>query len=269
MPHRHVTKRVTPHLMALAVEGGRAPQGGRAVLTSATYPNHATFVTGAEPDVHGLTANFVVRDGEIVAAHTIGPRARTIFDLDVETAAVYGDQHLVGVTGAQRASSHWPPEGVVPADAVQTTDGYIADETTLTHLINAIDYDAQVLVAQLNGPDTAGHLYGPDTDEAADAYRATDRCLPAVVDALRARWSDTFVVIVSDHDQVMVTDPTCIDLWSPMRAVSLDLTVIREGEAPVITGEDRTNGGWLDDVEGVAGHQPWYDGARLAWTTPG
>jgi predicted AlkP superfamily pyrophosphatase or phosphodiesterase len=269
LPHRHVNERVTPNLMRLAQEGGMAPTGGRAVLTSATYPNHATLVTGAHPGKHGLTANFVLRDGAIVAAETVGPATPTLFDLDVTTAAVFGDQNLVGVTGARKADSHWPPDGVVPDDAVRTTDNYIADVTTLTHLRSALESDADLVVAQLNGPDTAGHLFGPDTDDAADAYRHTDRCLIDVVAALRPRWDETFLAIVSDHDQVTVTNPDCIDLWSPLRERGIDLTVIPEGEAVVIVGDDPTNGCWLDEIAGVAGHEAWYDGSRLAWAETG
>ena len=269
LPHRHVTERITPNLVQLAGSGGFAPTGGRAVMTSATYPNHATLVTGTDPGQHGITANFVVRDGAIVAAESVGPRTPTLFDLDVETAAVFGDQNLVGVTAARHATTHWPPDGVVPDDAVRTSDGYIDDETTAEQVIAALGSDAQIVVAQLNNPDTAGHAFGPDTDEAADAYRATDRRLADIGSALRPRWAETLVAIVSDHDQVTVTDPACVDLWSPIRARDLQLTVIPEGEAAVITGDDPTDARWLDEVDGVAGNQEWYDGARLAWTDPG
>jgi predicted AlkP superfamily pyrophosphatase or phosphodiesterase len=255
--------------MQLAADGGFAPTGGRSVMTSATYPNHATLVTGTDPGQHGITANFVVRDDAIVAAQTVGPRTRTVFELDVETAAVYGDQNLVGVTGAQHASTHWPPDGSIPEHAVQTSDGYIADETTVEQVLTVLASDAQIVVAQLNNPDTAGHEFGPDSGEAADAYRAADRRLTDIVEAVRPRWDETLLAIVSDHDQVPVVDPACIDLWSPMRARDLQLTVIPEGEAAVIVGDDPTDGGWLEEVAGVAGHKAWYAGSRLAWTAPG
>ncbi len=38
-------------------------------MTSATYPNHATFITGAMPADHGLVANFVLHKSEIHPAH--------------------------------------------------------------------------------------------------------------------------------------------------------------------------------------------------------
>ncbi|MFL6239709.1 MAG: alkaline phosphatase family protein [Actinomycetes bacterium] len=269
LPHRHCNKRITPNLMRLAAEGGMAPDGGRAVLTSATYPNHASLVTAVAPDRHGIFANFVVRNEQIVAAETVGPQALTLFDLDVESAAVYGDQNLVGVTGATIATTHWPPNGVIPDDAVRTTDGYVANESTIEHLLLALQSDAQLVVAQLNDPDTAGHLYGPDTDEAAAVYHATDADVAVIVEMLRSQWDDTMLVIVSDHDQIAVTNPDCIDLWSPLRERGLPLTVVPEGDAAVIIGDDPTNGRWLDAIVGVAGHERWHEGSRIAWAEPG
>src|SRR5204863_8047005 len=70
------------------------------------------------------------------------------------------------------------------------------------------------------------------------------------------------------HDQIGVADASCIDLWSAARAAGLDLTIVPEGEAVVITG-DETGGAWLDAVDGVEGHEEWYDGTRLAWAEPG
>jgi predicted AlkP superfamily pyrophosphatase or phosphodiesterase len=264
LPHRHVNEHLTPNLMRLAAMGGIAPTGGRAVLTSATYPNHATFVTGKQPARHGITANFVVRNDTIVGAETAGPAVPTVFELGVQTAAVFGDQNLVGVTNARRATTHWPPDGAIPVHAAVTTDGYIADESVVPQLLAALASDADIVVAQLNGPDTAGHLYGPDSDEATDAYHHTDRCLVDVIEALRPRWDETFLAVVSDHDQVTVTNHDCIDLWSPLRERELQLTVLPEGDAALVIGPDPTNGGWLDDVEGVDEHESWYDGSRLA-----
>jgi predicted AlkP superfamily pyrophosphatase or phosphodiesterase len=273
LPHRHVGPRVTPTLDRLCREGGWAREGGVGVLTSATYPNHATLVTGARPEVHGLTANFVAREGTVTAAADLGPAVDTVFTAaataGLRSAAVFGDQHLVGVTGARAATAHWPVGGDVPADAVRTSDGYIADVSTVRALLDALEADPDLVVTQLNDPDTAGHAVGPDSDEAAETYHRTDRQLAAIVDALATRWDHTVLAVVSDHDQVPVTVVDSVDLWSPARAAGLELTIIPEGQAAVISGDDPTGGGWLDRVDGIVGHEPWYAGTRLAWTEPG
>src|SRR5690242_14176743 len=118
MPARHVGPSVTPTLAALASQGASAV--GRSVLTSATYANHATFATGAEPVVHRLLANWVWTDDGPKPAQDVGPAVGTIFDAcrtaGRTSVAVLGDQHLVPVMGAARADEHWPPDGVLDDD---------------------------------------------------------------------------------------------------------------------------------------------------------
>ena len=104
MPHRHVGPELTPVLWSLAREGGRAPNGGRAVLSASTYPNHATFVTGVDPAIHGIATSKAFVDGAFRPAHEVGPAAPTLFDrcsdADRRSVAVFGDQYLVLVGNA-------------------------------------------------------------------------------------------------------------------------------------------------------------------------
>ena len=68
LPVRHVGHDHTPVLHGLARSGGFAADGARAVMTSATYPNHATFSTGTDPDRHGVVTNWVPQPGRVVPA---------------------------------------------------------------------------------------------------------------------------------------------------------------------------------------------------------
>ena len=126
MPVRGIDPATTPVLAGLASSGGWAPQGGRAVLTSATYPNHATFVTGTDVDGHGLYANHVVRDGRVRRAWDVGPSAPTLFDACRDAGrhsmAVFGDHHLIGVMGAwSRRVGTGPATARSPEAGVWTT----------------------------------------------------------------------------------------------------------------------------------------------------
>ena len=58
--------------------------------------------------------------------------------------AVFGDQNLIGVTGARAATAHWPLDGVLPADADIGIDGYSADTATLRQLTDALASDADL-----------------------------------------------------------------------------------------------------------------------------
>ena len=165
-------------LAGLAAEGGAAPSGGRAVLTSATYPNHASFVTGTDAVGHGLYANHVVRDGRVRRAYDVGPSAPTVFDACRDAGrtavAVFGDHHLVPVMGAGAAATHWPPDGVLPDGRRLDDFGYLHDAETIVPLCAAAAAPFDLLVCQLNGPDTAAHLHGPDSAAAKAIYTETD-----------------------------------------------------------------------------------------------
>ena len=134
-------------------EGGRAESGGEAVLTTATYPNHASFATGALPVTHGILTNDVWDGSGFVGAETLGPRCETLFAAaraaGVSSTAVLGDQKLVGVMGAAGADSHWPPRGVLPEgtqldefrecfDAFDKDGGGSIDSTELKKLLSSV-----------------------------------------------------------------------------------------------------------------------------------
>lgn len=266
LPHRHVTADVTPHLWALARDGGRAERGGLAVMAAATYPNHRSFATGLGPGGHGVLVN----------AHRHAPtEVPTVFSVcrrsGVSIEAVLGDQELVAVMGAGDADHHWPPHGVLPEGTPVDEYGYPTDSIVLEHLLAALDRDPQVLVAQLNDPDTAAHLHGPDTAAAHERFRATDAVFGQFVAALRPGWDDTVVMVVSDHDQESVTEPEPIDLVADAERDGVRAEVHDEGSAVLVHGDPEV-GRWLahhPDVEGHTSVRHCDGDAWLAWSRPG
>ena len=54
LPNDLVSKEWTPNLWELLSDGGWNALGGKSVLSTATYPNHATFATGRLPSSHGI-----------------------------------------------------------------------------------------------------------------------------------------------------------------------------------------------------------------------
>jgi arylsulfatase A-like enzyme len=172
--------------------------------------------------------------------------------------------------GAARADEHWPPDGVLADDVERDGHGYAADEEVLTRLLPLLARsDIDLVVAHLNEPDTFGHVHGPDSDDAHDGYRATDARVGVIVDALRAAWDDTVLLVVSDHDQETAGPDDPIDLYAPAQAVGARLRCIPEGNGATVWGDDPTSGAWLDAVDGVAGHAEAWPGARVVWAEPG
>ena len=91
LPARHVGEQHTPVLTALARETGQAPGRARAVMTAATYPNHASFATGAQPREHGIGTNFVPHTGGLTPAWELGPAVPTVLNRNAVRAALIGD----------------------------------------------------------------------------------------------------------------------------------------------------------------------------------
>jgi arylsulfatase A-like enzyme len=302
LPARHVGPDHTPVLHDFARAGGWALDGGRAVMTSATYPNHATFSTGTEPRRHGIVTNWVPEPGRVVPAWKLGPRVPTLFDAcrtaGRTTAAVFGDQHLVGVMGAGAADRHWPLDGVPPDGLELDEMGYLHDRDTVAELVRALDDEPDLVIAQINGPDTAAHLHGPDSDAALAGYRDTDALLALVRE--HVAWDETVWILVSDHDQEPVTEREPIDLqaetvWilvsdhdqepvterepidlqAEIDARGLPLFALPEGNASVVCGEGaRGASAWIEQIGGVEGTEPFdlgTDGLEcgLVWTEPG
>lgn len=268
MPWRHVDAHVTPNLEALVEAGAAAPGGGLAELTATTYPNHRTFATGMRVREHRLRVN---DDRHLVDATT-----PTLFDVcaqaGIASEAILGDHHLIDVMGAGRADVHWPPLGVLPEGTAVDEYGYATDDAVLEHLLPAAERRPALLVAHLNDPDTAGHVFGCDTDAAHERYHATDRALGHVVDSLRTGWDDLVLVVVSDHDHEMIgAAPT--DLRAQAAAAGVDATVREDGSAAIVFGGDDV-GRWLTGrvgdrrdagVEGMLG----VDDGWIVWPSPG
>jgi hypothetical protein len=267
-PDRHVHATRTSTLWSLAESGTRTV--GWAAMTSATYPNHATFVTGADPCDHGLVANDVF-DGDDVPMPSwrIGPGLPTLFDrlAGRHTEAVLGDHHLVPVMGARHASAHWPPGGRRPAGAALDPYGYVDDAVTIELLVEAAARCPELLIAQLNGPDTFGHLHGPDSPPAIESHRRVDAHLARVVSALD--WSRSVLVVVSDHDQEggWIEEP--IDIAANAVACGVEVSVINEGTAAIVRGWP-SSGPDLERIEGVVATAPIAGTTdMLVWCEPG
>jgi hypothetical protein len=269
-PHRPLRREQTPALWALAQSGGFSASGGRAVLSASTYPNHATFVTGVDPIAHGIFTSQVLSAGSFRPAQEIGPAVPTLFDAckaaDRRAVGIFGDQNLVGVCGARRAATHWPPDGVLPDGAARGALGFAADRAVVAALDDAEVERAELLVVQLDEVDTARHLYGPHAPESLEQCRATDAALGELLERLQGRWDETVVIALSDHDHEEVT-PGAIDLAAEASARGLDVLVDQDGTAALVAG--RVGASRLLELPGVVGTAPLGPERTLVWGEPG
>ncbi len=209
LPNQWVGEEWTPNLWSLVQGGGWNPSGGRAVLSTATYPNHASFVTGREPSSHGIFVNRVWDGSEFVISSKVGPQGDTLFRAakrsGVSSAVVVGDHKLIGVMGASEADVCWPPDGE-RQDVELDEFRYAADGSVLDAVDSMSLLESDLGFVHFNEPDTACHLFGPDALATRERIRRTDASFGELVDRCQPRWDETIMIVVSDHDQEEVVE---------------------------------------------------------------
>jgi type I phosphodiesterase/nucleotide pyrophosphatase len=273
---RHCTRAIAPNLVRAGEEGAWARDGGRAVLASATYPNHASLVTGTEPLHHGIFANDTYTEAGVRPAQDVGARGASLLDAaraaGLRTAVVVGDPKILGVVGASRCDTHWPLGGVVPP-GTPLVRGYAANAVTFGVLLDTLEQGAEAVLCQLDNTDGVSHMFGPDSPEAVAVHAEADGLVGQLVATLRRgpRWQETILLVVSDHSQ-LPTDPDLppLDLPGALRQSGVDAEVIEEGSGALIrTREPEAARRVASALPGVAGVQPFAPGVLYAHAAPG
>jgi predicted AlkP superfamily pyrophosphatase or phosphodiesterase len=262
---RSVRRSVMPTLARWADLGLWRPEGATAVMCASTYPNFASIVTGSLPAEHGMYANVVVSDGVARSAAEVGPRVPTL--LDAGSEVVVGDQNLIGVMSAETAGRHWPPLGGIPPGIGLDDFGYVSDVEVTARVLEALERGPDLLFAQLNGPDTVAHIYGPDSEEATQCHRELDRCLARIDESLDP--AEDLLLVTSDHDQETVDPSRRIDLAAHAEANGAEVTVVHEGTAAMVVGPDASKSNWVEGVPGVQGRERALGDPCLVFSEPG
>ncbi len=273
LPNSCVGKDTTPTLWRLiGGSGGWCRQGGRSVLASSTFPNHASFVTGVDVAQHRIYTNKIWKANEFVCASSVGPAVETIFDAakrnGLTTAAVMGDYTMIGVTAAQRADVFWPPAAELSPDCARDSLGYAANSAIVEQVDQRDALQADLCLIHMNEPDSALHVWGPGSDEVRDQILQCDNILAGIVERLQPDWGDTVLFVLSDHAQ------EAIDQTQPELYVSelLDKAGLAghghdEGAAAlVVEGADAAA---LTQLPGIAGALDVGENTALVWSDPG
>ncbi len=255
---------VSPSLTPRLWECGRAGALtllGRAPLPASTYPCFGTLLTGCLPERHGVRTT-ASRPG--AAPGWAGERrvaSVTLFDAcraaGRRSAAIQGDHLLHAVLRTEAADLAWPPAGRVPPGTPCDAYGYPTNEAVRPHLLAAAaDPAVDFLFGQLNEGDTLGHDRGPGDAATRRCYAAADRIVGEVLEALRPRWRDTVVVVLSDHGMEPRTGAPPIDLLADPRASGVVADALGDGGAALVRAregvDDREAGRALEEVPGVA-----------------
>jgi alkaline phosphatase D len=182
---------------------------------SLTFPNHYTLVTGLYPEHHGIVGNSFY-DPE---------RKQTYSYKDPKTdtdGSWYGGTPLWSLAekqGMRSACFFWPGSeakiaGKRPSYYLRYDD-HFPDEQRIDQVVAWLKLPPEqrphFITLYYSNVDHAGHEYGPDTPQTAEAVRHVDALMGTLEADLRALALPIDLVIVSDHGMAKI-DGGWIDL---------------------------------------------------------
>ncbi len=191
------------NLLALARRGASAPKGMIPSYPSVTFPNHYTIVTGLYPEHHGIVAN---------SFYDPARKERYAYN-DPKTArdgSWYGGTPLWVLAeqqGMRSASFFWPAseaeiQGKRPSYYLNFDDKF-PDEKRVDQVLAWLQLPAEqrphFITLYYANVDHAGHAYGPDAPETAEAVRHVDDMIGKLVAGLAALHLPVDLFVVSDH----------------------------------------------------------------------
>ncbi len=196
------------HLLALAADGASAPDGMLPSYPSITFPNHYSIVTGLYPEHHGIVANSFYDPArkETYSYHD----SKTVGD-----GTWYGGTPLwvlAELQGMRSASFFWMGseadiQGVRPTyylkfDARSPNPKRV--EQALAWLRLPPEQRPHLITLYFSDTDSAGHRFGPDSPQVADAVHELDGEIGKLVDGLKEIKLPVDLIVLADHGMVKV-----------------------------------------------------------------
>lgn len=191
-----------PNLRALAKEGVRA-EALIPVFPSKTFPNHYTIVTGLYPAHSGIVGN-----------RMMDPETREVFSMGNRKAvqdAKWWQGEPIWVTaekqGCQTAPIFWPGSEAA-IEGVRPTHWAAYDESVpnTKRVAQTLEFLSGTtppcyLSMYMSDVDSAGHHFGPESQQTRDAVHAVDSMIGELVAGLKQRglWGKVNLIIISDH----------------------------------------------------------------------
>ncbi len=198
------TKYGAKNLLAMATRGASAPDGMIPSYPSLTFPNHYTLVTGLYPDHHGIVANSFYDPA----------RKETFSYTDPKTT---GDGSWYAGTpmwvlaerqGMRAACFFWPAsnaeiQGKRPSYYLAPYVDNFPDEKRVEQVLAWLQLPPEkrphFITLYYPNTDHAGHTYGPDAPETAEAVRHVDEMIGKLSDGLAASGLPVDLIVVADH----------------------------------------------------------------------
>lgn len=191
------------NLVALAARGASAPQGMMPSYPSLTFPNHISIVTGLYPEHHGIVANTFY-----------DPARKQRYAYNDPTSSNDGSWYsgtplwaLAERQGMRAACMFWPGSeveiaGFRPSYYLRFGEKY-SDAKRIDQIVAWLRLPAErrphFITLYFGSVDHAGHVFGPDSAQTADAVRHVDTMIGRLASELSQLPLPVDLVVVADH----------------------------------------------------------------------
>jgi predicted AlkP superfamily pyrophosphatase or phosphodiesterase len=199
----YATKYGAKNLLQMAAHGASAPEGTIPPYPSVTFPSHYTMVTGLYPEHHGIVANSFYDPVRKQRYSYTDPK--TVMD-----GSWYGATPLWALAekqGVRAASFFWPGseaeiDGKRPSYYMAFDDRF-PDEKRIDQIIDWLRLPPEkrphFITLYYSDVDHAGHLFGPDAPQTAEAVQHVDEMIGKLSEGIATLGLPVDLIVVSDH----------------------------------------------------------------------
>jgi predicted AlkP superfamily pyrophosphatase or phosphodiesterase len=191
------------HLLGIAARGASVPEGMIPAYPSLTFPNHYTLVTGLYPEHHGIVGNSFYDPARKERYSYTDPKTNA-------DGSWYDGTPLWSLAekqGMRSACFFWPGSEAEIAGERPTYylhfDNQYPDEKRIDQVIAwlklPLEQRPHFITLYYSNVDHAGHDYGPDAPQTAEAVKHVDELMGTLEEDLKALHLPVDLVIVSDH----------------------------------------------------------------------
>ena len=200
----YATKYGAKNLLAMAARGAYAPDGMIPSYPSVTFPNHYSIVTGFYPDHHGIVANTFYDPARKESYSYANPKT-------TGDGSWYGGTPLWVLAeqqGMRAACFFWPAsdaeiQGKRPSYYIAPYDDKYPDEKRVEQVLAWLQLPPakrpHFVALYYPNTDHAGHTYGPDTPETAEAVRHVDDMMGKLWEGIAASGLPVDLIVLADH----------------------------------------------------------------------
>jgi predicted AlkP superfamily pyrophosphatase or phosphodiesterase len=218
----YATKYGAKNLLAMAARGASAPDGMIPSFPSVTFPNHYTIVTGLYPDHHGIVGNTFY-----------DPARKQTYTLTDPKTTGDGSWYagtplwvLAEQQGMRAACFYWPSsdaeiQGKRPSYYPAAYDEKFPDEKRVDQVLAWLQLPPEkrphFVTLYFEDTDEAGHTYGPEAPETAEAARHVDEMIGKLSKGIAASGLPVDLIVVADHGmETLQGGWVILDKWADL-----------------------------------------------------